>query len=87
MVTIKMAYRSQIYKVDQGLHETAYWNSAIRNEFQEVLVSIDRCTGAVEYAIESIFWMSLVPVFNFVEKILIKGPGLPWRRRRCRAGN
>ena len=86
-VTIGMAYRSQIYKVEQGLHETAYRDSAIRNEFQEVLVSINRCAGAIEYAIEGIFRMSLVPVFNFVEKILIKGPGLPWRRRRPGVGN
>ena len=46
MVAIRTAYRSQIYKVEQDLHETAYWDSAIRNEFQQILVSIDQCTGA-----------------------------------------
>ena len=84
---MNIVYRSQVYEVDQGLHETAYWDSAIRNEFQEILVSIDQRAGAVEYAIEGIFRMGLVPEFNFVEEVLVECPGLPGRQWRRRTGN
>ena len=66
--------------MEQGLHETTYWDSAIGNEFQEVLVSIDQCACVIEYAIEGVFRMSLVPDLDFVEEVLVKRPGLPWGR-------
>jgi hypothetical protein len=72
---INVIYRSQFHEMGQGFHETAQWDSAIRNKFQDILVSIDKGACAVKNVIESIFWMSFIPDLNFAQEILIERPG------------
>ena len=74
----KTIYCSQFNKVSQGFDETTEWDGAIRDKLHEILVSLDRGADTIENAIESILWMTFIPVINLLEEVLIQCPGLPW---------